>query len=121
MAGAFSLGIDSRQWSLKLIEKAANLRSCLTRVPYGDQGIFMRRDFFREMGGFPEIPIMEDLELMTRIRKQGCKIAILPEKSRTSPRRWKKEGTARCTLRNWIIRIFYHFGVSTDTISRYYR
>jgi rSAM/selenodomain-associated transferase 2/rSAM/selenodomain-associated transferase 1 len=121
MAGAFSLGIDSRQRSLKLIEKAANLRSCLTRVPYGDQGIFIREDFFREIGGFPEIPIMEDLELMTRIRKQGHKIAILPEKSTTSPRRWEKEGTARCTLRNWLIRILYHFGVSADTISRYYK
>ncbi len=121
MAGAFSLGIDSRQWSLKLIELAANIRSSRTRVPYGDQGIFIRKDYFREIGGFREMPIMEDLELMTRIKKLGGKIAILPEKSMTSPRRWEKEGIARCTLRNWLIRVFYHCGISEGTISRYYK
>jgi uncharacterized protein len=121
MAGAFSLGIDSRKWSLRLIEKGANLRSGMTRIPYGDQGIFIRKDYFRGIGGFREMPIMEDLELMTRIKKLGGKIAILPEKSMTSPRRWEKEGIARCTLRNWLIRIFYHCGISKDTISRYYK
>ena len=121
MAGAFSLGIESSKWPLRLIEKAANLRSGMTRVPYGDQGIFIRKDYFREIGGFRAMPIMEDLELMTRIRKLGHKIDILPEKTRTSPRRWEKEGIGRCTLRNWIIRVVYHFGVSADTISRYYK
>jgi len=121
MGGAFSLGIDSSKWSLKLIERAANLRSGMTRVPYGDQSIFIRKDYFSKIRGFREMPIMEDLELMTRIRKLGGKITILPEKSMTSPRRWEKEGTARCTLRNWLIRIFYHCGISEDTISRYYK
>jgi len=93
----------------------------MTRVPYGDQGIFISKDYFRKIRGFREMPIMEDLELMTRIKKLGNKIEILPEKSMTSPRRWEKEGISRCTLRNWLIRIFYHCGISEDTISRYYK
>lgn len=73
------------------------------------------------MGGFREIPIMEDLELMTRIRKQGGRIHILKQKSVTSSRRWKKEGIAACTLRNWLIRLLYHLGVSADRLAAFYR
>ncbi len=120
VGGAFSLGIETERTSLKLIARAANLRSNLTRVPYGDQAIFLRKHFFEKMGGFREIPIMEDLELMTRIRKSGGKISILSEKTMTSPRRWIKEGIIKCTLRNWLIRILYHLGFSLERISRMY-
>ena len=121
MAGSFSLGIDSKKCSLKVIELFGNIRSWWTRVPYGDQAIFMARDQFLEIGGFRDMPIMEDLEIMTRLRKMGKKIVILPEKARTSSRRWDREGALRGTLRNWIIRTLYHFGVSPDIISRYYK
>ena len=119
--GAFSLGIDDERLALKVIEWSANLRSRLTRVPYGDQSIFLRKACFDQMGGFREIPIMEDLELMTRIRKQGGRIHILEQKSVTSSRRWKKEGIAVCTLRNWLIRVLYHLGVSADRLAAFYR
>jgi rSAM/selenodomain-associated transferase 2 len=121
IGGAFSLGIDSRQWSIKLIQLGANIRTSLTRVPYGDQAIFIRKDYFHETKGFKEIPIMEDLEMMTRIKKNGGRIVVLKNKAMTSPRRWKKEGTAKCTFRNWFIRILYHCGVSPDRIAGFYR
>ena len=121
VGGSFSLGIASKRPFLKLVEQVANLRSRWTRVPYGDQGIFVRRDYFHKIGGFKDIPIMEDLEFMTRIKKSGGKIEILPERVKTSARRWEREGSLYCTLRNWLIRIMYHFGVSADRISSFYR
>ncbi len=121
VGGAFSLGIDDDRFSLKVIECFANLRSRLTRVPYGDQSIFLRKDYFDRIGRFRDIPIMEDLELMTRIRKKGGRIHILKQKSVTSSRRWKKEGIAICTLRNWLIRLLYHLGVPADRLAALYK
>ncbi len=121
VAGSFSLGIDSEKCSLKLIEFFGNVRSWWTRVPYGDQAIFISRDLFSQIGGFRDMPIMEDLELMTRLRKLGKKIFILPDKAMTSPRRWEREGVLRGTLRNWLIRVLYHCGVSAEKISGYYK
>lgn len=121
VGGAFSLGINDDRIPLKVIECSANLRSRMTRAPYGDQSIFLRKDHFDRVGGFREIPIMEDLELMTRIRKKGGRIHILKQKSVTSPRRWKKEGIAVCTLRNWLIRLLYHLGVPADRLAGLYK
>lgn len=121
VGGSFSLCINSSRWFMKIIEKAANLRSSFTRVPYGDQAIFIRRVFFEKMGGFRDISIMEDLDLMTRIRKSGNNIVILQDKAMTSPRRWEQEGILRCTLRNWLIRTLYHCGVSAEKIARMYK
>ncbi|MCF8126514.1 MAG: TIGR04283 family arsenosugar biosynthesis glycosyltransferase [Desulfotignum sp.] len=121
VGGAFSLGIDDDRIPMKIIACFANLRSRMTRVPYGDQSIFLRKDYFERVGGFMEIPIMEDMELMTRIRKQGSRIHILKQKSVTSSRRWKKEGIAACTLRNWLIRLLYHLGVSAERLAALYK
>ncbi len=121
VGGAFSLGIDDDRIPLKIIECFANLRSRMTRVPYGDQSIFLRKDYFERVGGFRDIPIMEDLELMTRIRKQGSRIHILKQKSVTSSRRWKKEGIAICTLRNWLLRLLYHIGVPAGRLAALYK
>ncbi len=121
VGGAFSLGIDDERIPLKAIEFSANLRSRLTRAPYGDQSLFFRKVYFSRIGGFREILIMEDLELMTRVRKQGGRIHILNQKSVTSSRRWEKEGIAACTLRNWLIRILYHLGVPADRLAALYK
>ena len=121
VGGAFSLGIESCRWSLKLVEAAANLRTAVTRVPYGDQAIFIRKEKFFENKGFKDTPIMEDLELMTRLKKMREKIVILPDKAMTSARRWEREGVVRGTLRNWLIRILYHLGVSPQILYRMYR
>ncbi|MBW2553605.1 MAG: TIGR04283 family arsenosugar biosynthesis glycosyltransferase [Deltaproteobacteria bacterium] len=120
VGGAFDLSIRSDKLILKVIAKCASLRSRLTRIPYGDQAIFIRKDYFNKIGGYKEIPLMEDVELMQRIKKRGDKICILSDRVFTSPRRWEKEGIICCTLRNWIIIILYLIGISPDKLARYY-
>ncbi|HET6516440.1 MAG TPA: TIGR04283 family arsenosugar biosynthesis glycosyltransferase [Thermodesulfovibrionales bacterium] len=120
VAGAFDLGIRSERPVFRIIEKAASLRSRITRIPYGDQAIFVMRDYFRAMAGFREIPLMEDLDFMKRIRKAGDKIVIIPEKVMTSPRRWEKEGILYCTLRNWTLRTLYLLGIPPETLAKLY-
>ncbi|HKK33524.1 MAG TPA: TIGR04283 family arsenosugar biosynthesis glycosyltransferase [Desulfomicrobiaceae bacterium] len=120
-AGAFDLAITPATWGLRLIAATATLRSRWTRVPYGDQAQFFRADYFRAIGGYAEIPIMEDMEIMERIRDRGEKIVLLRPAVRTSGRRWKKEGVVRGTLRNWYIRMLYHFGVGPERLVGLYR
>jgi len=120
MGGAFDLGIQSERQVYKIIAAAASLRSRITRIPYGDQAIFIRKSFFSRMGGFQDIPIMEDVELMRRIKKKRYKIKIIPDKVKTSPRRWQKEGVLYGTLRNWSIILLYLAGVSPARLIRFY-
>jgi rSAM/selenodomain-associated transferase 2 len=118
--GAFDLGIKSDKLILKLIAKVASWRSRLTRIPYGDQGIFIKKDYFLKIGGFKDIPLMEDVELMKRIKKLGGKIFIIPERVFTSPRRWKKEGILYCTIKNWLLLSLFHLGISPHKLAQYY-
>lgn len=119
--GAFSLSYEPRTPGLSFLATAANLRSGRTRVPYGDQAIFVRKSVFTELGGFLPVPIMEDLEFMTRLRNQGHRIRILAQSARTSARRQLHEGLVRCTLRNLCLRLLHHMGVAPQTLSRLYR
>jgi rSAM/selenodomain-associated transferase 2 len=119
--GAFDLGIDSGRASLRIIEHAASFRSRITRIPYGDQAIFIRRDIFQAMGGFNDFPIMEDVDLMQRLKSSGQQIVIIPHQVRTSPRRWEKEGVLYCTLRNWILITMFIFGVKPEKLARFYK
>ncbi len=118
--GAFDLGIKSGQRIFRLIEKAVSIRTRLTSVPYGDQAIFIRRKCFEALKGFREIPIMEDIEFMRRMKKSGNKIVIIPKKVNTSPRRWENEGILCCTLRNWALISLYSLGVEPEKIVRFY-
>jgi rSAM/selenodomain-associated transferase 2 len=118
--GAFDLGIKSERVAFRLIEKMANIRSHFTGIPYGDQAIFVKKKIFDELNGFKEIPLMEDLEFMMRMKKAGHKICIMPQKVKTSPRRWEKEGVFYCTFRNWILRGLYHLGVRPDKLVKFY-
>jgi hypothetical protein len=120
VAGAFDLGIDSHRLAFRVIEKIACWRSRLTRIPYGDQAIFIRRDYFRSMGGFQDIPIMEDVDLMRRIKKKGGKIHILRDRVKTSARRWEKEGILYGTLRNWLLVSLFCAGVKPERLARFY-
>lgn len=121
VGGAFDLGIRSNRVIFKAIAKIASWRSRITRIPYGDQGIFMRRNYFHALGGYRDVPLMEDVDIMQRIKRRGDKICILPEKVYTAPRRWEREGVLYCTLRNWIVLVLYCFGVSPHKLVRYYR
>jgi rSAM/selenodomain-associated transferase 2/rSAM/selenodomain-associated transferase 1 len=120
VGGAFDLAIASSRWVLRMIARVASVRSRLTRLPYGDQAIFIRRSAFVALGGYPEIPIMEDVALMRSIRRRGWRIRILPDRVLTSARRWEREGVWRCTLRNWTMLLAYFAGVSPWTLLAWY-
>lgn len=119
--GAFSLRYAENSPGLSLIAAAANARSNFTRAPYGDQAVFVRRKVFQRLGGFRPVPLMEDLEFMTRLRRQGHVIRILAVPVRTSGRRQLREGLLRCTLRNLALRLLYHLGVPPGLLTGLYR
>ncbi|MEE8398094.1 MAG: TIGR04283 family arsenosugar biosynthesis glycosyltransferase [Desulfobacterales bacterium] len=119
--GAFDLGIGSGKIAFRLIEAMVYLRTRLTHIPYGDQAIFLRSDVFHSIGGYREMALMEDVELMGRVKRAGHRITIIPTKVRTSARRWEKEGILRCTLRNWSLMALYLMGVSPERLANYYR
>jgi rSAM/selenodomain-associated transferase 2 len=121
VGGAFDLGIKSDRFIFKVIEKLSSWRSRMNRVPFGDQAIFIRREYFNEIGGYKEIPLMEDVELMRRIKKSGNKIWIFYDRVMTSPRRWEEEGVIYCTLRNWTLRVLYLLGTSPHKLAVFYK
>jgi rSAM/selenodomain-associated transferase 2 len=120
-AGAFNLAIASERKVFRIIETMANVRSHLTGIPYGDQGLFFNADYFRVLGGFADIPIMEDVEIIRRIKKRGDKIVFLKDTVQTSPRRWQKEGVWKCTLRNWSLVSLYVAGMAPQRLARFYQ
>lgn len=120
-AGAFRLGIDTNHLGLKMIQTLANVRTRLTRIPYGDQAHFFRTSFFHALGGYAPIPLMEDVEMMQRIKKSGLRIALLKHRVLTSARRWHKEGILYTTCRNRILSALYCLGVSPRTLSHHYK
>lgn len=120
IGGAFRLAINSRSPYLSFVALMANIRSIIFRLPYGDQGIFIRRSVFEEIDGYSDIPIMEDIEFIRRLKRRG-KIRILKEKVLVSARRWDKEGPVYTTLRNWILATLYFLGVSPARLFRWYK
>ncbi len=120
VVGAFQLKIDAELPGLRLIEMAANCRSRCLGLPYGDQGIFLSAKIFRALGGFPELPIMEDFALIKRLQRLG-QIAIAPISVLTSARRWQKLGVFQTTLINQVIVLGYYLGISPKILVRWYR
>jgi rSAM/selenodomain-associated transferase 2 len=120
VGGAFSLGIRSQNRLLTIIAWGSTLRSRLTRAPYGDQVIFLRKSYFDALGGYQDIPLMEDVELMRRIRKKRGKIIILPTRVLNSDRRWKQEGLLYTTVRDLLIIFLYWCGISAEKLAKFY-
>jgi len=121
VGGAFELAIDSPRRIFRALARWASLRSRITRVPYGDQAVFVRRDYFQRIGGYADIPIMEDVELMRRIKKRGDRICIVPQRVMTSVRRWEQEGFAYVNIRNTVLVLLYLFGVPPEKLVAFYR
>jgi len=119
-AGAFTLRIDSPRPWLRLGARLSSMRSRLIRVPYGDQAFFLRRDLFFSVGGYPPIPLMEDVALMLTLRRRGVRPVILPEPAVTSARRWEKEGVLRVTVRNWTLYLLFRLGVPARRLAGRY-
>jgi uncharacterized protein len=120
IAGAFTLKIDASLWTLRLVEWGVKWRSRLLQFPYGDQAIFLKAETFAQIGGFPELPIMEDFELIRQLRYLGS-ISILPAPVITSARRWLQKGMLQTTLMNQAIVISYLLGISPQRLAIWYR
>lgn len=120
VAGAFNLRIDAPGLGMRLVERGVNWRSHFWQMPYGDQAIFLTKKVFQQIGYFPELPIMEDFELMRHLKLIG-KIIIISVPVITSARRWLRKGIWQTTLINQIVIIAYFFGVSPQRIRSWYR
>ncbi|MEP0756292.1 TIGR04283 family arsenosugar biosynthesis glycosyltransferase [Trichocoleus sp. DQ-A2] len=120
VAGAFELKINSPMRSLRLVERMVNWRSRFFSLPYGDQAIFLKASVFHDIGGFPDLPIMEDFELIRCLRRLG-RIAIVPTPVLTSARRWHKLGVLKTTLINQIVILGYFLGVPSSHLVKFYR
>ncbi len=117
--GAFRLGICPTRPALNLIAFAANLRSRALRMPYGDQGIFLRRSDYFRVGGFKDLPIMEDVDLVRRLNRIG-RFKLAGGRVETSARRWDKEGAFYTTIRNWSLLLRYLSGQPLEDLQRVY-
>jgi len=120
IGGAFRLSIAGSDRGLRLIEALANWRARRLQMPYGDQAIFLRRTTFIQLGGFPEQEIMEDFELIRRLKKLG-RIELLEPEASTSARRWQRLGIVRTTLINQALIIGYFLGCSPYSLANWYR
>ncbi|MBU0944543.1 MAG: TIGR04283 family arsenosugar biosynthesis glycosyltransferase [Proteobacteria bacterium] len=118
--GAFRLRVPGAGWLLQRIIQSANLRSQLLQLPYGDQALFLRKEHFNLLGGFPELPIMEDYVFVRQAKKMG-KVITLPQEVCTSGRRWQRLGPFRTTLINQLIICAYHLGVPAQSLASFYR
>lgn len=119
-AGAFSLKIDSAKPGVRMVESVANLRARILGMPYGDQALFMRSDLFFKVGGFSDIPIMEDFALIRLLGKHG-RIAVSKKAVLTSGRRWENIGILRAIFINQAIILAYHLGTPARKLARWYR
>jgi len=118
--GAFRLAIDSDRLAFRIVERAVRARVRLFALPYGDQGLFVRREAYAAVGGMPHLPLMEDVAFVRRLRRAG-RLAFLPIRAFTSARRWDRYGIVGTTLRNWWLVGLYAAGRSPERLARIYR
>ena len=119
-AGAFRLGISGSRRAFALVEFFTHLRSVFFQLPYGDQGLFMRKDMFNGAGGFLNIPIMEDYALVGALKKKG-RVLIAPSAAITSGRRWEKMGCLKTLAINQLMIMGYHLNVKPKTLETLYK
>ena len=119
VGGRFDVQLDSQKWLLAIVGHLINFRSRRSRVATGDQAIFVRRDIFEQLGGFPDIPLMEDVAFSRMLKRSGA-VACLKSKVITSARRWENNGPLRTILLMWTLKSLYLAGVSPRTLARFY-
>jgi rSAM/selenodomain-associated transferase 2 len=120
VGGRFDVRLDAPGLAYRAIERLIGLRSRLTGVATGDQAIFVRRDAFARIGGYPPIPLMEDIALCRALKRAGRMVALRDEVI-TSARRWQREGLVRTVALMWALRLAYYAGVSPVWLARAYR
>jgi rSAM/selenodomain-associated transferase 2 len=117
--GRFDVRLWGREWSFRVIETFMNLRSRLTGIATGDQAIFVERETFRNVGGFPDIPLMEDVAI-SRLLKSIARPACLRQRVVTSARRWRHNGIARTMVLMWRLRLAFALGADPRRLARLY-
>lgn len=118
-AGAFRQQIDASAAIYRWLERGNAMRACVFRLPFGDQGIFVRRNVFESLGRFPDVALMEDVQLSRRLRRYG-QVVLLPGPLHVSARRWQRHGVVRQTLRNWALLLAERLGVSSSRLAALY-
>lgn len=119
VGGRFDVAFDSPRAIMRVTAALMNVRSRLSGIATGDQTIFVRRSVFEALGGFPEIPLMEDVEFSRRLKRQG-RLACLRLRVTTSARKWEREGPLRTVLLMWTLRLLYVLGASPRRLHRWY-
>ena len=119
IGGWFEFALDDAAWQARAIERLVRWRVRVLRLPYGDQGLFVRRAAFNDIGGFADLPLFEDVELVRRLIGAGP-VAEVPLPLRTSARRWRRDGWFRRSARNMLIVSLYFAGVSPARLARWY-
>lgn len=117
--GRFDVRLSNEKYVYRLIETMMNLRSCLTSIATGDQAIFIGKGLFEKVGGFPEIALMEDIEISRKLKKISRPVCV-KQKVVTSSRRWETHGVLATVLLMWKLRLYYFFGVSPDRLNQLY-
>jgi len=119
VAGCFQMTVTAPGLFYRLIEAAATARVRLTGLAYGDQGLFLRRETFERLGGFPPLPLLEDLYFTMQMRTRG-RVAVAQKRIFVSPRRWQRTGIVWQTLRNWTLIALAAAGVQPDRLAGWY-
>jgi rSAM/selenodomain-associated transferase 2 len=120
VGGAFRLVITPPTLALQLVAWGTNLRARYGQLPYGDQALFMPRQVFEALGGYDEVPFMEDVRMVQALRTRGP-LALIPQAVQTSGRRWQRDGVLYTTLRNTVLITLYFCGVPPEKLQRWYR
>jgi rSAM/selenodomain-associated transferase 2 len=118
--GRFDVQLSERRMTLRLVAALMNFRSRLSSIATGDQGIFVRRELYAAVGGFPALPLMEDIALSRALRRHG-RPAVIRQPLQSSPRRWEQHGVIRTILLMWGLRLAYFAGVNPGRLARFYQ
>ena len=121
MWGRFNIKLSGKHWLFRIIETSINLRSCISGIASGDQGIFVYRDVFDQLNGFASIPLMEDIELSKRLKEKSRPACITNTPLITSSRRWEKHGILKTVYLMWRLRLKFFMGVPANQLENLYR
>lgn len=119
VGGRFDVELDGKHWMLPLVGRLISYRSRLSKVATGDQALFVRREVFQRIGGFEDIPLMEDIAFCRALKRQGA-VACLRSRVVTSARRWEADGVWRTIFRMWMLKLLYLTGVSPARLKQFY-
>lgn len=119
-AGCFRFALDSRAFAARVVEWGVGWRVRVLGMPYGDQALFMRRVVFEALGGYASLPLMEDVELVRRLKARGHRVHPVALSATTSARRWERDGWIRRTGTNMLLVTLYSLKVSPTRLAGWY-